>query len=106
LLIDKLILNNTASGIRLADNNNLNHIIGNTLMNNTIGVEIHASSHNTFYHNNFIQNKVYQVQILGGVSNRGMMALREIVGATMKAWTLTGTGLATPTYQARWIIIR
>lgn len=70
LLIDNLILNNKASGIRLADNNNLNHIIGNTLMNNTIGVEIHASSHNTFYHNNFIQNKAYQAQILGGVSNR------------------------------------
>jgi parallel beta-helix repeat protein len=70
LIIDNLILNNTASGIRLADNNNFNYIIGNTLMNNTIGVEVHASSLNTFYHNNFIHNKVYQVQILGGVSNR------------------------------------
>jgi parallel beta-helix repeat protein len=69
LLIDNLVLNNKASGIRLADNNNLNHIIGNTLMNNTVGVEV-QSSHNTFYHNNFISNKVYQVRILGEVSNR------------------------------------
>ena len=70
LLIDNLILNNTLSGIRLADNNNFNYIIGNTLTNNTVGVEIHASSFNMFYHNNLICNKVYQVQILGGVSNR------------------------------------
>jgi uncharacterized repeat protein (TIGR02543 family) len=70
LLIDNLILNNTASGIRLADNNNFNHIIGNTLMNNSRGVEIHASSLNTFYHNNFMRNKAYQVQIFGGVSNK------------------------------------
>jgi len=70
LLIDNLILNNTSSGIRLADNNNFNYIIGNTLTNNTVGVEIHASSFNMFYHNNLICNKVYQVQILGGVSNR------------------------------------
>jgi parallel beta-helix repeat protein len=69
LLIDNLILNNTLSGIRLADNNNFNYIIGNTLTNNTVGVEIHASSFNMFYHNK-ICNKVYQVQILWGVSNR------------------------------------
>ena len=70
LLIDNSILNNTASGIRIADNNNFNHIMGNTLVNNTVGVEIHASSFNTFYHNNFIRNKPYQVLILGGVSNK------------------------------------
>ncbi len=70
LLIDNLILNNTLSGIRFADNNNFNLVISNTLMNNTIGVEVHASSFNTFYHNNFIDNTVYQVLILGGISNK------------------------------------
>ncbi len=70
LLIDNVLLNNKASGIRIADNNNFNHVIGNTIRNSTIGVELHASSFNTFYRNNFIHNKVYQAQILGGVSNR------------------------------------
>lgn len=69
LLIDNTILNNTSSGIRLADASYFNYIIGNTLGNDTIGIIVQASF-NTLYHNNFIENKKYQVQILGGVSNR------------------------------------
>jgi len=69
LLMDNIIMNNTSSGISLADASDLNYIIGNTLMNNTVGVRIQASF-NTFYHNNFIHNKVLPVQFLGGVSNK------------------------------------
>lgn len=69
LVIDNLILDNTRPGIRLANNSNSNCIIGNTLKNNTVGVEVHSSSFNSFYHNNFISNKVYQARPLGGVSN-------------------------------------
>jgi len=71
LVIDNIILNNGASGIRLADNNKFNYVIGNTLQNNTMGVEIQPSStYNTFFHNNFIFNKRFQARILDGGSNK------------------------------------
>jgi len=69
LIIDNLILDNTRPGIRLADNSSSNCIIENTLKNNTEGIEVHSSSSNSFYHNNFIHNKVYQARPLGGISN-------------------------------------
>jgi parallel beta-helix repeat protein len=71
LVIDNIILNNGASGIRLADNDDFNYIIGNTLQNNTMGVEIQPSStYNTLFHNNFILNKAFQARILDGSPNK------------------------------------
>lgn len=94
LLIDNLILNNTPSGIRLADNNNFNYIIGNTLTNNTVGVEVQpSSSFNTFYHNNLICNKAYQVQIFGGVSNRWDDGIEGNYWSDYKGLDINGDGV-------------
>jgi parallel beta-helix repeat protein len=67
LVINNIILNNTAAGIRFADSY-FNYVINNTLENNNMGVEVHTSSFNIIYHNNLLFNKAYQVKILSGVN--------------------------------------
>lgn len=69
VIIANLILNNSVSGINTVENSNFNYIISNTLMNNTAGVKVSSSSFNIFYRNNFLDNTLYQAQVLGGFGN-------------------------------------
>lgn len=56
-------------GFNLKSGSNFNLFVSNTILNNSIGIVLN-SSYNKFYRNNFINNTLYQVQILGGVFNQ------------------------------------
>ncbi|MCK5397165.1 MAG: right-handed parallel beta-helix repeat-containing protein [Thermoplasmata archaeon] len=74
-IIKNHIYNYDSSGIQIWEGLIGNDFIGNTIMNNGIGVDFHdwgdPSSDNIFYHNNFINNGVSAVDEVGCIWDNG-----------------------------------
>jgi parallel beta-helix repeat protein len=64
------IVMNSGWGLYSKSGSNFNLFVSNTILNNSIGILLDSSSYNKFYRNNFINNTLYQAQVLGGVSNQ------------------------------------